>query len=304
MPEDSPDAPESPTVPFVPPPPESLEHMLPQFSVERIIASGGMGAVYAGLQRDLDRPVAIKILPPDAARDGESIERFRTEAKAMARLTHTNIPAVFDFTVTNGFCVLVMELVDGSTVFQLIRDGQLPPRRALEVFAEICDAVAFAHSRSIVHGDIKPGNILVNTDGQAKLADFGLARLMEQQDRDSSSWTPMGTPEYAAPELYERNSTPDHRADIYSLGVVLHEMLTGSAPSGEFDLPASALQLDPRIDEIIARCMEPDPTQRFQSVQPIRTLTREILDAFHQSRQTTQKSAPRKVTRALSLIHI
>ncbi len=299
MPEDSDPAPEDNHVPFVPPEPAELERMLPQYAIQRLIASGGMGAVYAGLQRDLDRPVAIKILPPDAGRDGESIDRFRTEAKAMARLIHPHIPAVFEFAVVEEYCVLVMELVDGSNVFQLIRESLLPSRRAIEVFQQVCDAVQFAHSRSIVHGDIKPSNILVNTDGQAKLADFGLARLMEQSDRDSSSWTPMGTPEYAAPELYDRNATPDHRADIYSLGVVLHEMLTGAAPSGEFELPATALKLDPRIDEIIARCMEINPDLRYQSVAEIRQLTREILDGINAPPPAPpQRAASRKITLA------
>jgi serine/threonine protein kinase len=299
MPEDSDQLPEENHVPFVPPEPAELERMLPQYAIQRLIASGGMGAVYAGLQRDLDRPVAIKILPPDAGRDGESIDRFRTEAKAMARLIHPHIPAVFEFAVVEEYCVLVMELVDGSNVFHLIRENLLPSRRAIEVFQQVCDAVHFAHSRSIVHGDIKPGNILVNTDGQAKLADFGLARLMEQSDRDSSSWTPMGTPEYAAPELYDRNATPDHRADIYSLGVVLHEMLTGAAPSGEFELPATALKLDPRIDEIIARCMEINPDLRYQSVAEIRQVTREILDGINAPPPAPpQRAASRKITLA------
>jgi len=299
MPEDSDQLPEENHVPFVPPEPAELERMLPQYAIQRLIASGGMGAVYAGLQRDLDRPVAIKILPPDAGRDGESIDRFRTEAKAMARLIHPHIPAVFEFAVVAEYCVLVMELVDGSNVFQLIRESRLPSRRAIEVFQQVCDAVQFAHSRSIVHGDIKPGNILVNTDGQAKLADFGLARLMEQSDRDSSSWTPMGTPEYAAPELYDRNATPDHRADIYSLGVVLHEMLTGAAPSGEFELPATTLKLDPRIDEIIARCMEINPDLRYQSVAEIRQVTREILDGINAPPPAPpQRAASRKITLA------
>ena len=299
MPEDSDQLPEDNHVPFVPPEPAELERMLPQYAIQRLIASGGMGAVYAGLQRDLDRPVAIKILPPDAGRDGESIDRFRTEAKAMARLIHPHIPAVFEFAVVEEYCVLVMELVDGSNVFHLIRENLLPSRRAIEVFHQVCDAVHFAHSRSIVHGDIKPGNILVNTDGQAKLADFGLARLMEQSDRDSSSWTPMGTPEYAAPELYDRNATPDHRADIYSLGVVLHEMLTGAAPSGEFELPATTLKLDPRIDEIIARCMEINPDLRYQSVAEIRQLTREILEGINAPPPAPpQRAASRKITLA------
>ena len=298
MPDDQPPETEDQSPAFVAPEPEALEQLLPHFAVQRLIASGGMGAVYAGVQRDLDRPVAIKILPPEAVRDGESIERFRTEARAMARLTHPHIPAVFDFAVLGDFGVLVMELVDGDNVYHLVRNGSLTPMRALEIFQQVCDAVHFAHSRSIVHGDIKPGNILINSDGQAKLADFGLARLMEQGDRESASWTPMGTPEYAAPELYDRNATPDHRADIYSLGVILHEMLTGAPPAGEFELPAAALRLDPRVDEIIARCMEIAPEKRFQTALEVRQLARDIIEGRNAPAAVQDRAPSRKIVRA------
>ncbi len=291
-------SPEQP-VPFVPPTPEALEALLPHYEIKQLIASGGMGAVYSGVQRDLERPAAIKILPPDAARDKESIDRFRTEAKAMARLTHPHIPAVFDFGVVDEFCVLVMELVEGPNVYTLIRQGEVTPPRALEIMAQVCDAVQFAHSRNIVHGDIKPGNILMNQDGQVKLADFGLARLMGGQgDKDSDSWTPMGTPEYAAPELYDKNAQPDHRADIYSLGVVLHEMLTGAPPAGEFELPGEGLGLDPRVDEIIARCMELKPEQRYQTAQEVRVVLREIIEGRNVPvRAPAAKREPKKILR-------
>lgn len=283
---------------FSPPAPEELERLLPNYAITQLIAFGGMGAVYGGMQRGLDRPVAIKILPPDAGRDQESLDRFRTEAKAMARLTHPNIPAVYDFAVVEEFCVLVMELVEGPNVFTLIRDKALQPPHALEILAQVCDAVHFAHSRGIIHGDIKPGNMLINQDGVVKLADFGLARLMEHGDRASDSWTPMGTPEYAAPELYDKNATPDHRADIYSLGVVLHEMLTGSPPVGEFDLPAEALGLDPRVDDIIARCMEFNPAARYQSAQEVRALLREIIEGRNVPVRQPAKSAARRIFKA------
>jgi serine/threonine protein kinase len=277
---------------FVPPSPEVLQACLQQYEVHSLIAVGGMGAVYAGVQKDLDRPVAIKILPPDAARDGESIERFRTEAKAMARLTHPHIPAVFDFGVIDEYCLLIMELIEGENVFTLLQRKELTPSRALRIFSEVCDAIHFAHSRGIVHGDLKPGNILLNAEGHAKLADFGLARLMVHEGKDAQNWVPMGTPEYAAPELYDRHATADHRADIYSLGVVLHEMLTGAPPSGEFELPATGLKLDPRIDTIIAKCMESDPARRYQSAAEIKALARDILEARNVPARTRSNVAP------------
>jgi hypothetical protein len=283
--------------PFVPPQPEELARLLPSYEVSHLLALGGMGAVYSGMQRDLERPVAIKVLPPDAVRDTESIDRFRTEAKAMARLTHPHIPAVYDFAVVEGFGVLVMELVEGPNVYALIHQKQMPPERALQILAEVCDAVQFAHSRGVIHGDIKPGNIMLDTDGRVKLADFGLARLMVQEDRNADSWTPMGTPEYAAPELYDKNTSPDHRADIYSLGVVLHEMLTGAPPVGEFDLPGAAMGLDPRVDEVIARCMELQPENRYQSAAEVRAVLLEVIDHRNVPVPEPAKGATRRIFR-------
>ncbi len=232
---------------FLPPSPEEMAAMLPQYDISHLIAAGGMGAVYAGMQRALDRPVAIKILPPGAARDGESIDRFRTEAKAMARLIHPNIPAVYDFDVSAGYCYLAMEFIDGPNVHQLIARNELTPNLTFHLLAQVCDALHFAHQRGIVHGDIKPSNLLVTQEGTVKLADFGLAQLVEHGNRPADQYAPMGTPEYAAPELWQPGVVMDHRADLYSLGCVFFEMLTGAPPQGEFQLPAAALKLDPRV---------------------------------------------------------
>lgn len=249
--------------------------MLPQYEIIHLIASGGMGAVYRGVQKALDRPVAIKILPPEAARDGEAIGRFRTEARAMAKLTHPNIPAVYEFDVANGYCYFAMEFVEGNNVFQLIRQGRLPPERALDIFRQVCDALHFAHARGITHGDIKPANILVNPEGVVKLADFGLAQLMDNSGRER--WEPMGTPEYAAPELFVKDAVVGPAADIYSLGPVLYEMLTGAPPQGHFELPARALKLDLGVDTIISTCMRPEPSARYPSAAAARDAAEAIL---------------------------
>lgn len=251
--------------------------MLPAYDIIHLIAAGGMGAVYAGVQRALDRPVAIKILPPGAAKDGESIDRFRTEAKAMARLTHANIPAVYDFDVSAGYCYLVMEFIDGWNVHQLITQKELQPDLTYSLLSQVCDALHYAHQRGIVHGDIKPSNLLVNQEGVVKLADFGLAQLIDSTaSSDPDSFAPMGTPEYAAPELWQPGVTLDHRADLYSLGCVFYEMLTGAPPQGQFQLPAVPLKLDPRVDAVIARCMQPSPELRYQSAAEIKKAIEEI----------------------------
>lgn len=261
---------------FTPPEPGELSTLLPQYRVDLLIAAGGMGAVYRGEHRELERPVAIKILPPEFARDSDAITRFRTEAKAMARLTHPNIPSVFDFDVVQGTCYLVMEFVEGSNVHAMIHRNQLTPELTFRLLSQVCDALHFAHSRGVVHGDVKPANILVTPEGQAKLADFGLAHLAERPDTDELPEC-MGTLEYTAPEILESGGRRDHRSDIYSLGPVLYEMLTGSPPEGEFLLPAASLKLDPRVDTIIARCMEIDPAGRWKSAGEVRDLLNAIL---------------------------
>lgn len=256
---------------FLPPSAEELAAMLPQYDIHHLIAAGGMGAVYAGSQRALDRPVAIKVLPPGAAKDGESIDRFRTEAKAMARLIHPNIPAVYDFDVSSGYCYLVMEFIDGRNVHELVTQHSLTPELTCNLIAQVCEALQFAHQRGIVHGDIKPSNLLVTQEGVLKLADFGLAQLMDAGSRESGGdYAPMGTPEYAAPELWQPDVVMDHRADLYSLGCVFYEMLTGAPPEGSFQLPAGPLKLDPKIDAIISRCMQQQPAQRYQSAAEIK----------------------------------
>ncbi len=280
----APEPPES----FLPPSAEALSAMLPQYEISHLIASGGMGAVYAGIQRALDRPVAVKILPPDAARDHESIGRFRTEAKAMARLIHPNIPAVYDFDVSSGYCYLVMEFIDGCTVHQLISHKELNPELTFRLVSQVCDALQFAHQRGIVHGDIKPSNLLVTQDGIVKLADFGLAQLTGAGAAQAESYAPMGTPEYAAPELWQAGAAMDHRADLYSLGCVFYEMLTGSIPQGKFDLPAKALGLDPLVDQIIVRCMQQKPDLRYQSALGIKN----DLETLQQSPAATPMLAP------------
>lgn len=292
-PADGPYSPDDPET-FHPPSAEELSAMLPQFEFSHLIAVGGMGAVYSGVQKALDRRVAVKILPPGASRDNAAIDRFRTEARAMARLTHQNIPAVYDFDVQGGYCYLVMEFVDGWNVHQMIQQGHMNPALAMNLLGQVCDALTFAHQCGIMHGDIKPSNLLVNQQGVLKLADFGLAQLLDQSGRgEHGEWSPMGTPEYAAPELWDPNSRLDERSDLYSLGAVFHEMLTGKPPQGEFQLPAVRLQLDRRVDSIIAGCMKPDPAHRYQTAVQVR----QQLDAITQKPAAPKGPAPVKIIR-------
>ena len=272
-----PNAAEPDPVSFVPPTVEELGVMLPSYEVERLIASGGMGAVYKARQMDLDRMVAVKILPPEAGNDAESLNRFRSEARAMAKLNHPNIVSIYDFGVKDGQCYFVMEYVEGRNVHELILDGQVTPEVALPLLSQVCDALSYAHSKGIIHGDIKPSNIVVDGEGNVKLLDFGLARLMEHEQSDADAeWVPMGTPEYAAPELYERGAVADPRTDIYALGVVYYEMLMRTVPQGTFALPSTALKVDGRVDDVIVRCLRQEPDNRFQNAAEVRQLLEDI----------------------------
>ncbi len=261
---------------FQPPSVEELGALLPSYEIHYLIASGGMGAVYKGLQTGLDRPVAIKILPPEAGNDVESLNRFRSEARAMAKLNHPNIISIYDFGEVMGLCYFIMELVEGYNVHELISQNLMTPEKALHIMPQVCEALAYAHGKGIIHGDIKPSNIVLHSDGTVKLLDFGLARLMDQSQHEDAEWTPMGTPEYAAPELYERGSQSDHRSDIYALGIVFYEMLVGKIPQGSFPLPSTLVRLDARVDEIVIRCLRPTPAERFGGTLEIKQLLEDI----------------------------
>src|SRR5690606_9610501 len=169
---------------------------------------------------------------------------------------------------------IVMEYVDGVNLRQLLADGHLSPEKALTIVPAVCDALQFAHDEGIVHRDIKPENILVDTKGRVKIADFGLARLIRDdltEDALTHTRQVMGTPRYMAPEQMEGSKNVDHRADIYSLGVVFYEMLTGELPLGRFAPPSQKVQVDVRLDEVVLKTLEKDPSLRYQRAGDVST---------------------------------
>lgn len=248
---------------------------MPGYTIEKILGRGGMGAVYRGVQTNLDRPVAIKILPPGVEKEDPSFaERFKSEAKLMAKLNHPAVVAVYDFGTTSaGQLYFAMEYVDGSDVSQMIAaQGRLPPEHALAITAHVCDALAAAHELGIVHRDIKPANVLLNMKGQVKVADFGLAKVEEPGSHGlTKTGYAMGTPDFVAPEALTLGTGIDGRADLYAVGVMLYQMLTGNIPRGAFK-PASVLVpgLDPRYDPIIQKAMQHDREERHQSAMELR----------------------------------
>jgi len=259
---------------FAPPTPQQLAEHFPQLQVLELVGSGGMGAVYKARQPGLDRLVALKILPPEVGRDPAFAERFAREARALARLGHPHIVAIHDSGQANGFYYFVMEFVEGANLRQMIRDGKLQPEEALAIVPQICEALQYAHDEGIVHRDIKPENVLVDKKGRVKIADFGLAKLLGKAPADftlTGTQQVMGTPHYMAPEQMETPLQVDHRADIYSLGVVFYEMLTGELPLGRFAPPSKKVGVDVRLDEVVLRALEKEPEQRYQNVSQIRT---------------------------------
>jgi predicted Ser/Thr protein kinase len=260
--------------PFTAPTPADLAPRFPQLEILELLGQGGMGAVYKARQARLDRLVALKILPPEVAADPAFAERFVREARALARLSHPHIVAVHDFGEAGGLFYFLMEYVDGVNLRQLLQAGRLEPREALAIVPQLCEALQYAHEEGIVHRDIKPENILLDRRGRVKIADFGLAKLLgavPAPTQLTATHQVMGTPHYMAPEQTERPQAVDHRADIYALGVVFYEMLTGELPLGHFPLPSQKAGVDARLDKVVLRALEKEPEQRYQHAGDVKT---------------------------------
>jgi len=255
----------------IPSPAEIATHF-PGLEITGTLGQGGMGVVYRARQRKLGREVALKILAPELGGDPAFGERFLREARAMARLDHPNIVMVYDFGETDGLCWLLMEFVDGVNLRQALAAGALTPEKALAIVPQLCDALQAAHDLGVVHRDIKPENVLLDRAGKVKIADFGLAKLAGELEpaltRESMA---MGTLHYMAPEQLQGAHAVDHRADIFSLGVVFYEMLTGALPLGRFAPPSQRVQVDVRLDEIVLRTLEQEPSRRYQQAVEVKT---------------------------------
>ena len=266
--------------------PEDLAPYFPKLEIIECLGRGGMGVVYKARQKSLNRLVALKLLAPERADDPLFATRFETEAKALASLNHPHIVGVYDFGQvpvsqhstfnSQPSFYLLMEFVDGVNLRQLLQSKKLTPKEALSIVPPVCDALQCAHDHGIVHRDIKPENLLIDKSGTVKIADFGIAKMMHHDSSpslpaDSSpvSHPTLGTPAYAAPE--QATGSADHRADIYSLGVVLYEMLTGERPKEVITPPSKRVQVDIRIDEIVLRALEKTPELRWQTASEVKT---------------------------------
>jgi serine/threonine protein kinase len=284
------------TLGWTPPRVEEVARLFPQHEVLRMLGHGGMGAVYEARQLSLDRVVAIKLLPLEISVDGDFAERFRREARAMAKLNHPNIISVHDFGQTaEGHLFFVMEFVDGAMLQELIHGADpVPASDALLLIEQVCDALAYAHEKGVVHRDIKPSNVMVSREGRVKVADFGLARLM---DADPAHWgttmtgVVMGTPDYMAPEQ-KRGAHVDHRADIYALGVLLYEALCKEIPQGVFEMPSKRCGLDKRVDAVVSRALASKPEDRFQSTAELKTAIETVRPAVAKFEASKGRTGP------------
>jgi serine/threonine protein kinase len=262
-----------------PPTQEELAAAFPQLEILELIGQGGMGFVFKARQPKIDRFVALKILPASLAADPAFAERFTREGRVLARLNHPNIVAIHDFGEAGGFFYLLMEFVDGVNLRQAMKVGRFTAAQALSVVPKVCEALQFAHNEGILHRDIKPENILLDTKGRVKIADFGIAKLLGEPAADASltaSGAVLGTPHYMAPEQLEKSGEVDQRADIYSLGVVFYEMLTGELPLGRFQPPSERVQVDVRLDEVVLHALEKEPSRRYQQASQVKTAVETI----------------------------
>ncbi|MDP7020170.1 MAG: serine/threonine-protein kinase [Pirellulaceae bacterium] len=249
-----------------------LSSRFPDLDILNLVGEGGMGAVYRARQKRLDRTVALKVIRPQRRDDPGFSERFQREAKTLARLSHPHIPAVYDFGEVDGVFYLLMEYVDGENLRTAISQQAVPAERALSIVGQICDALQYAHDQGVVHRDIKPENVMLTDGGHVKIADFGLAKLTDGlQQPLTQTRHMMGTPNYMSPEQMERPQAVDHRADLYSLGVVLYEMLTGELPLGRFDPPSKKADVDRKLDDVVLRSLEKEPSKRYQRASDIKS---------------------------------
>jgi eukaryotic-like serine/threonine-protein kinase len=285
------------------------EVLLDRYELQELVGSGGMSSVYRAHDRLLDRTVALKVLHEHHLHDPEHVERFRREARSAAVLSHPNIVTVIDRGEHDGRQFIVFEYVGGENLKRLIEQNRpLPIATALELATQIARALSFAHRSGLVHRDVKPQNVLLNGDGQAKVTDFGIARSLDVQRGMTQTGTVLGTSDYIAPEQAQGQRV-DEQSDVYSLGVVLYELLTGEVPFPGENFVTVAMQhinepppsvrakrtdVPPRVDAAVQRAMAKDPRDRFPTMAEF---GRELEACAGDTEEGTQIIAPPKPVR-------
>ena len=280
----------------------------PKLDILEKVGGGGMGTVFKARQPGLDRTVALKILSAGSP-SPEFHERFLREARAMAKLSHPDIVTIHEFGEADGFYYFIMEFVEGESLAARLQQGPVEVSEASRIIGSVSEALEFAHERGIIHRDIKPGNILLGPDGGVKVADFGLAKLVRDDSTDAFSLTmenqTIGTPFYMAPEQRACSAKVDHRADVYALGVVLYEMLTGKPPELDYNPPSDTLGVSEGFNALVRAATASDPDKRIGSAAAFRQQLTSIGDTPPQSVfATTGANAGRQLKRRWGPIHV
>lgn len=267
---------EAGSAPAAPPANPNLPQV-PGYRVDGVIAKGGMATVFKGVQESLGREVAIKILDPDLAKNPEGVARFKKEAAVLSALSHASIVSIIDAGQDGPMVYLVMEYVPGATLRYLLSNVKVSMKILLRYLEQVLEALSYAHEKGVIHRDVKPENIMVGPDERIKLADFGIAGLTaESFGLEIAGFTQgmtktnaaLGTAQYIAPEQLKNARDAGPRADLYSVGVILYEILTGEVPVGAFDPPSRRNPNVPQaIDDVVMRALKPNPELRFESAQ-------------------------------------
>lgn len=262
---------------FTAPSIEELQHKFPNHRVDSFIAQGGMGAVYLATQTSLDRQVAIKILPKEFGDDKDYRISFETEAKAMARLNHPNLVGIYDFGDVDGMLYIIMEYIPGRSLYTVANGQAVEQLEAANLINEMCHGLAHAHSAGLLHRDIKPANVLIDDDAEPNIVDFGLVRPLGVEQTEGVIF---GTPGYTAPEVLHDPSRVDQRSDIFSMGVMLFELLTAKLPAEPFITASQLSQSDIRFDHIISKAINPDANLRYHTAGQMSAALEDLMHKF------------------------
>lgn len=279
---------------FEAPEPAELNALLSGYEISTLIACGGMGAVYLAVQKSLDRHVAIKILPREFGSDPQFRASFETEAKAMAQLHHPNLIAVHDFGEVDEFLYIVMEFIEGKSLYHSAHGKAIEQSEVIRLVHGISEGLAHAHQAGIIHRDIKPANILLDPQKRPRIGDFGLARRSDAEDEGLH----FGSPDYIAPEALNDPSKASKRSDVYSIGVVLYELLTGELPDKPLRPPSRDSDIDRRFDAIVARALHPVATMRYADAEGMALAIGDLKDALHNPSAGLLTPASKKKKRA------
>lgn len=266
---------------FTPPEIGEIADLLPTYEILSFIAKGGMGAVYRARQKSLDRDVAIKVLPRHFGEDAQFRASFEAEAKSMAKFNHPNLIGIYDFGQVDGLLYIIMEMVHGKSLYDFSYGKTIDPSEAARIVSGTLRGLASAHSHGLLHRDIKPANILLDAQDSPKIGDFGLARPIGDHEADSA----FGTPGYTAPEVVQNPAAVDQSTDIYAVGIMLYELLTGKLPERVYTPASSLVQCDPRFDQVIRKATHPTPAMRYRRAED----AADALDAIRDNMQSTPK---------------